>query len=112
MGSTDPSVVQLPFFCTAGVEVRGPLQSRPADWCGAGAAYGSFSHQLQEAQEQQPDSATGVQDHELALEATYRFYFEKNAMFFQPDLQYVVHPGGSGRTKDTVVLGCQLGFNF
>jgi porin len=110
--STDPSVAQLPFFCTAGVEVRGPLESRPADWCGLGAAYGSFSHQLQEAQEQQVNSATGVQDHELVLEATYRFYFEKNSLFFQPDLQYIVHPGGSGRIKDAVVLGCQLGFNF
>ena len=110
--SADPSVAKLPFFCTGGVEVRGPLESRPADWCGLGAAYGSFSHQLQEAQEQQANPATTVQDHELALEATYRFFFRNNAAFFQPDVQYIVHPGGTGRIKDALVLGFQVGFNF
>jgi porin len=114
MFSTDPSVAQLPFFFTAGVAARGVFDSRPTDTCGLGIVYGQFSSDLQNAQEQaqQLNPATAVQDHELALELTYRFYFQDHAVFFQPDLQYIFHPGGTGQFDDALVLGCQIGINF
>jgi porin len=36
----------------------------------------------------------------------------KGALFFQPDVQYVMRPGGTGQLANAVVLGCQLGVNF
>ena len=54
----------------------------------------------------------GVQDYESVLEWTYRFRFHKNALFFQPDIQYVIRPGGTGKIDNALVLGCQIGVNF
>lgn len=46
------------------------------------------------------------------IEWTYRFYFRKGAVFFQPDIQYVIRPGGTGDISNALVLGFQIGFNF
>ena len=112
--SPDESVSQLPYFFTAGVVARGFLPSRPIDMAGFGIVYGHFSDDLRHAQEREQllGSAAGVQDHESVLEWTYRLYLRKSAVFFQPDVQYVIRPGGTGKLDDTLVLGCQLGINF
>ena len=36
----------------------------------------------------------------------------KGAYFIQPDFQYIVRPGGTGRLPNAPVLGTQLGINF
>jgi porin len=112
--SNDPSVAQLPFFFTGGFAALGVFPDRPTDSCGLGIVYGAFSHDLQVAEQQQQrlNATTAVQKHELALELTYRFSLQNNSVFLQPDLQYIVHPGGSTRYSDALVLGCQLGINF
>jgi porin len=112
--SPDESVSQMPYFFTAGVASRGIFESRPIDVAGFGVVYGSFSSDLSNAQqrEQLLDPTTGVQDYETVFEWTYRFNLRKGAVFFQPDIQYVINPGGTGQINDAFVLGCQLGFNF
>jgi polyphosphate glucokinase len=114
MFAADPGVAQMPFFFTAGVAARGILDSRPADSCGLGVVYGHFSEDLQDAQRQaqQTDPTVGVQDYEMAIELTYRFYFAKRSLFVQPDLQYIIQPGGTGQEDNAVVLGVQMGINF
>jgi porin len=54
----------------------------------------------------------GMQDYETVFEWTYRFYFRKGAFFFQPDMQYVMRPGGTGRIDDALVVRAQIGINF
>jgi porin len=54
----------------------------------------------------------GGQDYETVIELTYRLDFRKGAVFIQPDLQYIIHPGGTGRLNNALVLGAQLGINF
>jgi porin len=112
--ASDPGVQQMPFFFTAGVAARGPFDARPNDSCGLGVVYGHFSENLQDAQrqEQQLNPTVGVQDYEMAIELAYRFYFAKRALFIQPDLQYIVQPGGTGDGDNALVLGCQVGINF
>jgi porin len=112
--SPDESVSQMPYFFTAGVVARGFLPSRPTDMAGVGVVYGHFSSDLQDAQERQQllDPTVGVQDHETVLEWTYRLYFCKSAVFFQPDFQYIFRPGGTGKIDDAFVIGCQIGINF
>ncbi len=104
----------MPYFFTAGVASRGIFESRPIDVAGFGIVYGSFSSDLSDAQqrEQQLDPTVGVQDYETVLEWTYRFNLRKGALFIQPDIQYVINPGGTGQINDALVLGCQIGFNF
>jgi porin len=114
MFATDPNTAQLPFFFTAGVAARGLSSLRPEDWLGLGVVYGHFSNELQDAQRQQQqlNPSVGVQDYEMAIELFYRFYFRNHAVFFQPDLQYIVRPGGTGKIDNALVLGCHLGINF
>jgi porin len=112
--ATDRRVAQMPFVCSAGVVATGIFDARPADTCGLGVVYGHFSGDLQDAERlaQQVSPNTTVQDYEAAVELTYRFYFKNRSVFFQPDLQYIVHPGGTGRVDDALLLGVQLGINF
>jgi porin len=112
--SPDDSVSQMPYFFTAGIVARGFFPSRPTDMAGVGVAHGQFSSDLRHAQERQQllDPTIGVQDHETVVEWTYRLYFCKSAVFFQPDFQYVFRPGGTGKIEDALVIGCQVGVNF
>jgi porin len=110
----DQSVSQMPYFFTAGVAMRGIIASRPTDAAGLGVVFGEFSSDLRDAEqrEQLLDPTVGVQSHETVLEGTYRFNLRHGALFFQPDVQYVMRPGGTGQLANAVVLGCQLGVNF
>lgn len=114
LASPDQSLSQMPYFFTAALVARGVFPSRPIDVVGLGMVFGQFSDELQDLQRRtQPlNSNTGVQQHETVLEFTYRFALLKSALFFQPDLQYVFRPGGTGRIPDALVLGAQLAVNF
>ena len=114
MASPDESVSQMPYFIDGGVAFRGIFASRPTDSAELGVVYGSFSSDLRQSQEREQllNPAVGAQTYETVLEATYRFYFRKGALFFQPDLQYVVRPGGTAKIDNAFVLGCQVGVNF
>jgi porin len=104
----------MPYFFTAALVTRGIFPSRPLDIIGLGVVYGHFSNDLQNSQrrEQLLDPNVGVQSHETVLEWTYRLALLKSALYFQPDLQYVFRPGGTGRISDALVLGAQVAVNF
>jgi porin len=112
--SPDQSVSQMPFFATGGFLVRGLFPSRPTDVGGFGVVFGYFSNDLQDSQRRVQRSAPtiGVKQYETALELTYRFRFLGDALFFQPDLQYIIRPGGTDRIPDAFVVGFQSGVNF
>ena len=63
-------------------------------------------------QAQELDPTVRVQDYEMAVELTYRLYFKDRSLFVQPDLQYIIQPGGTGDLDNALVLGCQVGINF
>jgi len=112
--SPDQSVSQMPYFFTVGMTGRGFTDARPTDIAGFGVVYGQFSDELHAAEVRedalgQPITAQG---HEAVLELTYRFNMDNRSLFFQPDLQYVIRPGGSSRVHDAFVIGCQIGVNF
>jgi porin len=45
------------------------------------------------------------------LEIGHRFQVTKWS-YIQPDLQYVIDPGGTGDIPDAVVIGAQMGVTF
>jgi len=114
MVSPDESVSQMPYFFTAGIVARGFFPSRPFDLAGFGVVYGHFSNDLRNAQEREQlfDPTIGVQEYETVLEWTYRLYLCKSAAFFQPDIQYVIRPAGTGTIDNALVIGCQIGVNL
>src|ERR1700758_1876019 len=110
----DSHVQQLPLYFTAGVSARGLSDARPRDAISFGVATGYFSDALKRAQRDghflSPDG--GIQDHETVVEMTYRIDFHRGAFFVQPDFQYIIRPGGTGRLANAPVFGAQLGINF
>jgi porin len=114
LASPDDSVSQMPVLANAALVVRGLIASRATDVLGLGVVYGHFSNDLQDSQrlQQALDPTIGVQQHELALELTYRLSFLDSALLVQPDVQYVIRPGGTGRIDDAFVTGLQAGVNF
>jgi len=46
------------------------------------------------------------------MELTYRFDLGRSAMFIQPDFQYIIKPGGTGRLRNASVFGAQIGVHF
>jgi porin len=112
--SPDQSVSQMPFFSTAGFLVRGLFPSRPGDGGGFGVVSGYFSNDLQDSQRRarQTNPTVGVQRYETALEFTYGFRFRGGALILQPDLQYIIRPGGTGQISDAFVGGVRVAINF
>ena len=104
----------MPFFGNLGLVARGVFASRPTDILALGVVYGRFSDDLQDSQRRArvSDPTVGIQRHETALELTYRFRFLKDSVYFAPDLQYIIKPGGTGRIADAFVIGFESGINF
>jgi porin len=103
----------MPYFFTAGVAWRGISEARPTDMVAFGIVYGEFSDDLRAAEQRQADLGMPMagQGHETAMEWMYRFNFDKRRLFFQPDVQYIIHPDGTETYRNAVVLGCQIGIN-
>ena len=93
---------------------RGIFPLHPRDVIGVGVVFGRFSNDLRDSQQraQQLDPNIGVQQRETVVELTYRLSFLRSSLFVQPDLQYIVWPGGTGRISDAFALGAEIGVNF
>ncbi len=112
--SPDQTVSQMPYFFNAGIAARGIHRDRPRDVAAFGVIFGEFSEDLRAGQRQaaQIDPNIGVQHHEIVLEWTYIFRFKNGAYFFQPDVQYILDPSGTGEIPNALVVGSQVGVNF
>ena len=110
----DQSISTMPFFFEAGILARGIYRSRPRDVAGFAIIYGQFSSDLRDAERlaQRLNPTVGVQDQEIVLEWNYMFRFHNGAFFIEPDLQYIIRPGGTGQIPNALVVGAQVGFNF
>ena len=103
-GAPAAEINPFPFFFDAGVVVQGPLAARPDDALLFGVVYGSFSSALRDAERA---AALPLQDFEMVLEWSYVIQVTE-WLQFQPDLQYVIRPGGTGDIPDALVLGAQI----
>src|SRR5215468_1239593 len=86
----------IDFYLDTGLTYKGLVASRPDDTIGLGAAYGRVSP-LAAANDRDVMAITGmatpIRDYEATIELTYQMQLEKN-WSIQPNLQYIVHPGG------------------
>ncbi len=106
---------QFPFFYDGGIFYKGLLPGRDDDIIAFGTALGLWSKYLVRAQADMRD-VTGTsllhpQIYEMMFELTYKAqilpYF-----FVQPDIQYIINPGGRDNYGNALVIGFRMGVTF
>ena len=102
------------FYLEAGLNYRALLPHRKRDVLGVAFTYTDISGDLRQlAREENRFNGTRdtLPDYEAVVEITYQV----NAapwLQVQPDLQYIIHPGGSARYGDVVVIGARTVITF
>jgi porin len=99
VAAPDQSVNTMPFFAAAGAIYRGAWPGRDKDALAVVAYYGAFSRNLR------------GQTEEAVLELTYTLAVAP-WLTVQPDLQYIVNPGGRSSVKNALVIGAQILLTF
>jgi porin len=107
----DPRTSFQDLQAFAGLYYWGPWSKRPYDSCGIATGYNRVSGNVRNAERQfiarHPGSGFGVQSDEFVGEIFYSFDVYHGANI-QPDLQYIINPGGYSSAKNIVVFGIQL----
>lgn len=85
----------LPFFVMTGLVYQGLFPDRDNDTTSFGMAYGQFSTDLDDTM------------YEVVLEWSHTFMVAPWIML-QPDVQYIIQPGGTDAVPNAVVLGLQV----
>ena len=100
--SQPDSTSPVPFQINAGLVYTGLIPGRDEDVLMAGLASGQIG-------DLEPDASGN--GWEAVLEVGYRIQLPGTA-FFQPNLQWILDPGGRGNIPNTLVLGAQMGVSF
>ncbi len=104
MGGTPTNRNLIDFYTDGGISYKGLIPGRDSDVLGLGAAYAHISNDVSQL-DRDNDTFTGVdapvQTDEIAIELTYQ---AKIAPWWvvQPDIQYIIHPGGRVADPDDV----------
>ena len=106
--SPQQNMAKLPFQANAGVVYKGLIPTRDHDMTMLGFAYGNFSEDYANSVQ---SALNGSPEYEIALEAGYRINFNKFT-YIQPNLQWIINPGGTGNIPNALVLGAQMGVTF
>ncbi len=112
VGQGDRSLTD--FYVEAGLNYRAPLPGRDQDLLGAGFTYTSLSEaarRLVRDADRLDGTRAPAPDYEGIFEVTYQANLAP-WLSVQPDLQYLVHPGGSPRYGNAFVLGVRTVISF
>ena len=100
--SPPTGVTEMPWSGFLGTAWQGPLPARPADHLYAVGQIGNFSDPYAQSVGQSPAGAF-----ESVLNAGYIIKITKE-LSVQPDIQYIIRPGGFGQSGNALVLGLQI----
>jgi porin len=106
--SPQDNISKLPFQVNSGIVYRGAIPGRNQDITMLGMAYGNFSDDYADTV---AATGAGSPSYEVALEAGYRFQITRFA-YVQPNLQWIINPGGTGEIPNALVLGAQMNVTF
>ncbi len=106
MGAADGHINPVTNYVGAGLVYTGLFPGRDEDQAGVAIAFARFGTPARRASLAAGDP---IDDNETDLEATYR-YAVTDWLNLQPDLQYVIHPGGRSRIGNAVVIGLRAEF--
>ena len=100
--SPPSGVTEMPIDGFAGTVWRGPWEKRPSDHLYTSWQIGSFSEPYAQSQGQTSASAF-----ESVLNTGYIIQISKE-FSVQPDIQYIIQPGGFSQYGNALVLGLQV----
>jgi len=103
LGVGDGRVNQIAGYLGGGVTLTAPLAERPEDQLGLAVAAALNGSRFRDAQAAAGEPAAA----EVVLEATYIVQLV-SWLAAQPDIQYVIHPGGLQAGRNALVLGLRL----
>lgn len=102
------------FYAETGFNFRGLLPNRPRDVFGAAFSYAGISGDLRGLTRDANrfnGTRDALPDFEGVLELTYQVNLTP-WLSLQPDLQWIIHPGGSATFADALVLGARTVVTF
>ena len=102
LGVADARVNRIDGFAGGGLVLAGPFAERDRDSTGIAVLHAAFGGPARRAE-------PGLHGGETTIEATYHASLGKH-FGLQPDLQYVIHPGGVPGRRDALVVGARLSF--
>jgi porin len=106
--SPQQNISKLPFQVNSGIVYKGLAPTRDNDITMLGFVYGNFSDDYADTV---AATGAGSPSYEIALEAGYRFQITKFANV-QPNVQWIINPGGTGNIPNALVLGAQMNVTF
>ena len=106
--SPQQNISKLPFQVNSGIVYKGLVPTRDRDITMLGFVYGNFSDDYAGTV---ATTGAGTPSYEIALEAGYRFQITKFA-YVQPNVQWIINPGGTGNIPNALVLGAQMNVTF
>lgn len=98
----------VPFQINLGLNYKGLIPGRDNDRSMLHFVYGKLSDDYAEATLVPGGNRA---ESEKVLEAAHRFQITPWC-YFQPDVQWVIDPGGTGDIDNALVIGAQMGFTF
>lgn len=112
----DSEINTFPFFMNGGLVYKGLLPGRNNDYSGFAFVYGKYSNKLSSPGSQPTEFSlvsqiTGEEDFEMVLEWMYKIQLTE-WLNIQPDVQYIIKPGGTGDIPNALVIGFQMGINI
>lgn len=106
--SPQQNIAKLPFQVNGGIAYKGLIPTRDKDQTMFGVVYGQFSRDYAESLDA---AGGGFADYELVFEWGHRFQFTK-FLYLQPNIQWVINPGGTHTIPNALVLGLQSSVTF
>ena len=98
----------VPFQLNAGLNYKGLFPGRSKDRTMLHFIHGDISRDYARSVRR---PGRRLADSEEVVELAHRFQVTPWS-YFQPDIQYVIDPGGTGDIADAVVIGAQMGVTF
>jgi len=99
----------LPFYFHTGLVYRGLIPRRDNDLLMAVFGFGQYS--IDNINALQASGNVNQPNYTAVLEVDYRIQINKWA-FFQPYLQYIIQPNGTGAIENATILGFETGVIF
>jgi porin len=108
LGVADPALNAIASYVGAGLVYTGLFAKREGDALGFAVGSANFGAPYRR---EQARMGTPTDRRELNLELTYRARLTR-WLTAQPDVQYVINPGGNTEIDDALVLGLRFEFGF